>query len=199
MRVLLVEAAPGIGADAEVQLRRAGHVVLGCEPADPSSPCRGLEPLADCPLDHGDVDVAVVSREGGELLASERGALCAARQRVPVVVTGDPRHAVSFGPGTHMAGGDLVDACERAATSGVAHVAAVRRELLMSGAVRPDEVDGPSPTVAFEVRREPRRLRLVVRTADGDPRRAAITKSAAEALRRFDRNAKVIDVVEATF
>jgi hypothetical protein len=198
MRVLLVEGAPGAGATAEAELRAAGHDVVGCEPADPSSPCRGLEIVGDCPLDHGDVDVAVVSRAGVDMAPSERGALCAARHRIPVVISGDPHHAVSFGPGTHMAGGDLVGACDEAARSGVAHVAALRRELLMAGVVMPEDVDGPKPPISFSVRREPRRLRLVVRAPEGDPRLASITKSAAEALRRFDQWANVIDVVTET-
>lgn len=195
MKVLLVEGAPGLGANAELQLEAAGHVVVGCDAADSSSPCRGLEAMGDCPLDHGDVDVAVVSRVGGELSASERGALCAARHRVPVVVSGNPRHAVSFGPGTFIAGPDLLATVQQAASSGAAHVAAVRRSLLMSGVVISDEVDGPSPTVAFEVRRDPGRLRLTVRARVDDRRLSSITKAAAEALRRFDQHSAVIDVV----
>lgn len=195
MKVLLVEGAPGVGAPAEAQLRQAGHTVIGCEPGEPSAPCRGLEAVGDCPLDVGDVDVAVVSRAGADLTASERGALCASRHRVPVVVAGNPRHAVSFGPGTHVAGADLVEACNQAATSGIAHVAAVRRELLMAGVVAPDEVDGLDASISFEVQREPRRLRLVVQAPDDHPRLASITKSAAEALRRFDPVTAVIDVV----
>jgi hypothetical protein len=198
MKVLLVEGAPGIGAPAENQLRAAGHTVVGCEPAEPSSPCRGLEAVGDCPLDGLDIDVAVVSRASGDLAPSERGALCAARHRIPVVVSGNPRHAISFGPGTHTAGSDLVAACEQAARSGVAHVAAIRRELLIAGVVTADDVDGPNQRVSFEVRREPRRLRLVVRAPQDEPRLASITKSAAEALRRFDPHTSVIDVVAET-
>ena len=127
MKVLTVEGAPGVGAAAEAELRGAGFMVVGCDASDASSPCRGLENVADCPLDSGDVDVAVVSRAGSEFAASERGALCAARHRVPVVVAGNPRHAVSFGPGTHLAGPDLVNTVDIAARSGTAHVAAIRR------------------------------------------------------------------------
>jgi hypothetical protein len=198
MKVLLVEGATGIGASAESELRAAGHVVVGCEPAEPSSPCRGLEAIGDCPLDGHDIDVAVVSRASGELTPSERGALCAARHRIPVVVAGNPRHAMSFGPGTHLAGPDLVEACTQAAGSGAAHVVAVRRELLMAGVVSPDDVDGRNPPISFEVRREPRRLRLVVRAPQDEPRLASIIKSAAEALRRFDPHSSVIDVVTET-
>jgi len=195
MKVLMVEGAPGVGAAAEAEPREAGHTVVGCEASDASSPCRGLEVIDDCPLDSGDVDVAVVSRSSAEFTVSERGALCAARHRVPVVISGNPRHAVSFGPGTHLAGADLVGTVDAAARSGLAHVAAIRRELLMAGVVEPDELSGEQPMVEFDVRREPRRLRLVVGGAAPEERLSRITKPAAEALRRFDPFTKVIDVV----
>lgn len=199
MKIVLVEGSPGAGTGAEVELRAAGHTVVGCDAVDPSAPCRGLEVVSTCPLDDGDVDVAVVSRSGSAAAPSERGALCAARRRVPVVVAGNPRHAVSFGPGTHLAGDDLVGACERAARSGAAHSSAVRRQLLISGVVQPDEVDGPVPRFGFEVDRSPGRLRLVVRTREGEPHAAAVTKSAVEALRAFDPHTPLIDVVQRTF
>ena len=193
MRVLLVEGEPGAADEAEAALRAAGHQVTGCQAADPSVPCRGLDHMADCPLDANDVDVAVVGRVGGPLTTMERGALCASRRRIPVVVAGDPRQAVSFGPGTHLARTDLIGACERAAVAGDAHVAAVRRSLIIAGVV-----DADPPAVVFRVRREPNRLRLVVATAPDEPRAASITKAAAEALRRFDPYTKVIDVVAET-
>jgi hypothetical protein len=195
MKVLLVEGAPGAGSRAESELVAAGHLVVGCDTADRSAPCRGLDVIGECPLDAGDVDVAVVARAGEPMEPSERGALCASRRRVPVVITGNPRYAVSFGPGTHLAGADLLTSCQQAATSGSAHAAAIRRELLIHGVLTPDDVDGPQPPVRFEVRREPRRLRLTVTTPADDPRLAGITKAAQEALRRFDRWANVIDVV----
>lgn len=195
MKVLLVEDIPGAGAAAAEELSRAGHTVVGCEAADPSAPCRGLEPVGECPLDAGDVDVAVAARVGAELVPSERGALCAARYRVPVVITGAPSRAVSFGPGTHLAGPDLVGSCVTAARSGVAHEAAIRRQLLMTGVVAPADVEGDPPHIGFEVVRQPRRLRLVIRTPEGEPRLPAITKAAAEALRHFDQRSSVIDVV----
>jgi hypothetical protein len=198
MKVLLVEGQPGVASEIEAELRAAGHQVTGCDAADPSVPCRGLDQVGDCPLDANDVDVAVVGRVGGPLTAAERGALCAARRRIPVVVGGDPRNAVSFGPGTHMARDDLVAACERAAQSGDAHVAAVRRSLLIAGVLTQDDVDGPDAPVSFDVRREPRRLRMVVNASADEPRLASIAESAGEALRRFDPYTDVIDVVTET-
>lgn len=195
MKILLVEGAPGAGASAESELAEAGHVVVGCEPADRWAPCRGLDVVGDCPLDDGDVDVAVVARVGDDIVPSERGALCASRRRVPVVLTGNPRHAVSFGPGTHLAGSDLLATCEEAAGSGLAHAAAIRRDLLIHGVLTPDDVDGSHPPVSFAVRREPRRLRLTVVVPASHPREPGIVKAAAEALRRFDQWSPVIDVV----
>lgn len=195
MKVLLVEGAPGAGAGAQSELVGAGHTVVGCEADDSSAPCRGLDVVSHCPLDDGDIDVAVVARVDRDMVPSERGALCAARRRVPVVLTGDPRHAVSFGPGTHLAGGDLLSACQVAAGSGLAHAAAIRRELLINGVVTADDVDGPDPRITFEVRREPRRLRMTVTLPEDEPRESGITKAAQEALRRFDQWSTVIDVV----
>lgn len=195
MKVLLVEDAPGAGAVAEATLCADGHTVVGCEPADPSAPCRGLDLVPACPLDAGDVDVAVVAHTSDGMTPSERGALCSARRRIPVVVAGRPRHAVSFGPGTFVSGDDLARSCRAAAASGAAHEAAIRRSLLINGALQPEDVEADAPQVSFEVRREPRRLRLTVRLEQSDPRQAGIVKAAHEALRAFDQWASVIDVV----
>lgn len=198
MKVLVVEAHPG-GADAaKAALAAAGHTVVGCETPEPHAPCRGLATVGVCPLDGHDIDVAVVHHTGRDLAVSERGALCAARARVPVVVDGDYRRSVSFGPGTFVAGVDLVDACAAAAQSGMAHAAAVRRDLLCSGVIEPDDVAGARPRVGFTVDREPKRLRLTIALPEGDVRKANITKAAAEALRRYDATASVIDVVIET-
>lgn len=195
MKILLVEGAPGAGAPVEAELEGAGYQVVGCDAADPWAPCRGLDVVGECPLDDGSIDVAVVARVGQEAQVSERGALCAARRRIPVVIAGDPRQAMYFGPGTHLAGHDLVDTCRHAATSGLAHAAAIRRDLLINGVVETDDVDGPNPPISFAVRREPRRLRLTVTMPADDPRQLGITKAAQESLRRFDQWTSVIDVV----
>lgn len=198
MKVLVVEAQPGGADEAKAALVAAGHTVVDCDTPEQHAPCRGLASEGTCPLDEHDVDVAVVHHAGRDLSVGERGALCAARARVPVVVDGDYRRSVSFGPGTFVAGVDLVDACTAASHSGMAHAAAVRRDLLGSGVISPDDVAHARPLVSFVVEREPKRLRLTIRVPDGDPRKANITKAAAEALRRFDTRATVIDVVVET-
>jgi hypothetical protein len=195
MKVLMVEATPGSGQDARRRLVAAGHTVLSCETSEPHVPCVGLSTVGECPLDADHVDVAVVHHTGADLAASERGALCAARRRVPVVVDGEFRRSVSFGPGTFVAGSDLLASCEDASRSGVAHAAAIRRELLCSGVVEASDTVGDHPAVSFDVARSPSRLRLTVRLPEGDARRSNIIKAAGEALRRFDPWASVIDVV----
>lgn len=195
MKVLVVEAQRGGAEDAKATLRAAGHTIVDCDTPEPHAPCRGLATVGTCPLDEHDIDVAVVHHAGRDLSVSERGALCAARARIPVVVDGDYRRSVSFGPGTFVAGVDLVDACVAAASSGAAHAAAVRRDLLTSGVIDPDDVSGARPKVSFVVDRQPRRLRLTIHLPEGDRRKPNITKAAAEALRRFDTKATVIDVV----
>jgi len=151
--------------------------------------------MSECPLDDHLVDVAVVARTGAAMETSERGALCAARRRIPVVLTGDPRNAVSFGPGTHLAGVDLLGTVQHAAASGVAHAAAVRRALVIDGHLRPVEIDGPHAQWGVSVSREPGRLRLVVTAPEGDRRLPGIVKAGQEAVRRFDQHVSVIDVV----
>lgn len=194
MKILLVEAVAGSSRATRSELVDAGHTVVGCDTDDRWALCRGVDASGECPLDGGDIDVAVVAREGWEVEMSERGALCAARRRVPVLLCGDPEQAVTFGPGTHLAGDDLVASCRDAAVSGRPHVAAIRRDLLINRVLTTDDVDGPDATVAFDVRRHPDRLHLTVLIGSGDARRPGIVKAAQEALRRFDRWSQVIDV-----
>jgi hypothetical protein len=194
MRVLMVETTAGSGDASRQRLVEAGHEVLSCESHEPHVPCVGLSTLGVCPLDDAHVDVAVVFHAGTDLSAAERGALCAARKRVPVVVDGEFRRSVSFGPGTFVAGSDLLATCRDAAGSGVAHAAAVRRDLLCSGVLTPDDTNPVHPVVSFEVDRSPGRLHLMVRLPERDRRRTAIVKAAGEALRRFDTSVNVIDV-----
>lgn len=137
------------------------------------------------------MDVAVVARVDGELRPAEHGALCATRQRVPLVLVGDGAAAHPYGSFAWPAGDDLLAACETAAASGAAHAAAVRRDLLSLGVVDREELE----TIGIEVQRETKRLVLRVHLPEGNPREAAVVKAAAEALRRYDAETPVIDVV----
>jgi hypothetical protein len=202
MDVLLIESHPGLGRQAAHELERAGHRVHRCtdagerlgEPSTSGSPCQGLRDEGVCPLDVAELGAAVLVRLGSELRTGEHGAICAARNRIPMVVSGDP-------PGTPLPVADTVQlddlpaAVERAAESGTSHASAVVRELLSLGVIGRDDIDDDDPAVVVQVERSARRLRLTIWLRDDDPRRAEITRAAGQALRAHDRGVAVIDVV----
>lgn len=205
MDVLLIESHPGLGRQAEHELEQAGHRVHRCtdpgerlgEPAPSGSPCQGLSEGGVCPLDVAELGAAVLVRLGPELRTGEHGAICAARNRIPIVVSGDP--PITDLPLVDVSTvDDLPAAIVRAAETGTAHASAVVRQLLSLGVVGRDDIDADDPAVVVQVERNPRRLRMTIWLRDGDPRRAEITRAAGQALRAHDRNAPVIDVVVAT-
>lgn len=195
MKVLVLESERGRARPVEEQLVAEGHTVLRCDSSHGTDAvaCRGLEIGGDCPLDADDVDVAVVARRSTELTASEHGALCATRQRIPLVVVGDTR-TQPFGEGVWStpataAPEDVVTTLRVAAKDGRSHADAVRRDLVELGLL-----DGDGAGVGIDVVRSSRRLELTLHMPEGLPRHAAIVKAAAEALRRYDGTAAVIDV-----
>lgn len=93
MKVLVLEQRTGASCDVALDLVGAGHEIVRCHGADePAFPCRGLT-HDQCPLDDGDVAVAVMvqSTDGPPMGdAAEDGARCALRRHIPLVVTGSP-------------------------------------------------------------------------------------------------------------
>ena len=91
MKVLVLEERTGASCEVALDLVGAGHEVVRCHGADePAFPCRGLT-VDQCPLDAGDVSVAVMvqSAEGPAVGdAAEDGARCALRRHIPLVVAG---------------------------------------------------------------------------------------------------------------
>jgi hypothetical protein len=205
MDVLLIESHPGLGRQATRELEQAGHQVFHCtEPHDREdgasavSPCVGLRDGGVCPLDVADLDAAVLVRLGPELRSGEHGAICAARHRIPVVVSGDALDAgLPVVETSEMH--DLSAAVERAAEWGTGHASAVVRELLSLGVIARHDVDAEVPSVAVQVERSARRLLLTIWLREGDPRAAEIARAAGQALRTYDRHVPVIDVVMRTF
>jgi hypothetical protein len=195
MRVLVLESHPGVAADAVTQLSGAGHQIVSCEPDDGHAPCRGLAAHGTCPLDQP-VDVAVLVQEVG-VSGLPPGAVCAARDRVPVVEV-DPIGVATRTPingWTTASGSDLLAECTRAAADGRAHVQAIVDRLVTLAVVAPAEVRSAAPTIGFEVERGSDRLRLTIRVADAARERAGeIVRAATQALREFDRHAAIIDV-----
>jgi len=91
MRVLVVESHLGASQQLQDQLEQRGHRVLTCH-ADglERRGCRAVDPEEGCPLDVEPVDVAIDVRRTyhPDPRPLERGAICAVRARVPVVVAG---------------------------------------------------------------------------------------------------------------
>ena len=195
MRVLMLESHAGLGSAVVEQLTAAGHSIVRCDSPDRSLPCRGIAPDQGCPLDEP-IDVAVLAQEPG-LPDVEHGALCAARQRIPIVEIA-AIHTVAASPlatVTTSDGDDVVLLCERAASDGRAHAGAVIRRLLHLGVVTAEELDPDRGTVGVDVVRSGNRLRLtVVLDRSATERETEIVRAAGQALREYDRQAPVIDV-----
>jgi phage baseplate assembly protein W len=195
MRVLMLESHAGLGSDVVARLTAAGHSIVRCDSTDRSFPCRGIAPDQGCPLDEP-VDVAVLAHEPG-LLDVEHGALCAARQRIPIVEVAPSRFepVASVVSVTTVDGEDIVAVCEQAANDGRVHAAAVIGRLLQLGVATSEELDPDRGTVGIEVVRSGSRLRLmVVLDLSVASRETEIVRAAQQALRAFDRQTRVIDV-----
>jgi hypothetical protein len=206
LRVLLTEDEPHAGDDAERALRAAGHDVVRCfDPDGRCFPCRGLGDLDACPLRNDTVDITLATRTSRRALPAraEDGVLCSIRHHVPVVVAGDlvfdpfePWEANAVEPG-----GDVVDACERAARQ------PLRRHTEIATAAAHDWMERRSvnradgeltfdvPAALVGVRRIDGRLEVEVRAPalPADDRDTLAVRILA-ALRAFDRDARGIDV-----
>jgi hypothetical protein len=125
MRVLLMETDRHAGDDAARRLQAARHEVVRChEPGAAAFPCNALSGVP-CPLDQGaPVDVALTVRAHPHPRPSsyEDGVTCALRRFVPLVVAGRAALSPFERWSTTVADGtdDVVDACERAASSPIA-------------------------------------------------------------------------------
>lgn len=120
MRVLVMESNPYAADAAASEIATAGHQVVRCFERDLGNfPCNALYAGGRCPLDDGEVDVAVVVRGHAwpSSMPLERGAVCAVRAGVPLVDAGVTARspferwaAVTVGEGE-----SIVDACTAAA------------------------------------------------------------------------------------
>jgi hypothetical protein len=191
----MLESHVGLGSDAVERLMAAGHSIVRCESPDRTLPCRGIAPDQGCPLDEP-IDVAVLAQEPGVQYV-EHGALCAARQRIPIVEVAPTRFVPTspLASVTTLDGEDVVAVCEQAASDGRAHAGAVIRRLLQLGVVTSDELDPDRGTVGVDVVRSGIRLRLiVVIDSSAASRETEIVRAAQQALREYDRQTRVIDV-----
>jgi hypothetical protein len=168
MRILLLESAPGVGAEAAASLTAEGHELVRCiDPGAPAFPCREVEEPGSCPLGtQPAVDCAVVVHEGDarQPTAWEAGVSCALRHQVPVVTRHEGAKSPFAGWAIPVGDAGIDAACELAVTAARAHE------------VRPlvDEVEqfldrlGIAPGgVAVDIRREGDRARIVVTVPPG--------------------------------
>lgn len=202
MRILLVESEPGIARDYESALGAAGHELVRChEPAAAAFPCRGVDDHADCPLEAGVIDAALVVRDpiADRPTAREAGVVCALRFRVPVL---QPREGGGW-PGPYEGyveefEGDVVTAVEEAVRRpSVGHATAVRDHLVRAA----DSMGLASDELGVTAWRNGPHLRVEVTLGpDADPKlRDTAAAWAAMAARRYDPALQTIDVaVRAT-
>ena len=97
MKVLVLEEQAGASCEAALHLADAGHEIVRCHGADEAAfPCHGMTE-DHCPLDDGDVMVALmVQAPDGAVIAgdaAEDGARCALRRHIPLVVAGRPDYS----------------------------------------------------------------------------------------------------------
>lgn len=198
MKVLVLESDVGAAEVAIAQLERSGHDVSRChEPGVREFECSALRGAA-CPLESQPIDVVldVRTRPSKYPTMLEDGVSCALRRHVPVVVSGSTSaHPFRSFP-VSESGGDVVDACERAATAPMAEHEGVAQRAL-------DESLRTHSSVAdegrAEVRRRAGRLTVTLRFPPGTPDRIGAMTSVrvTAALRAFDPTARGIDVAWA--
>ncbi len=201
MKVLVLEGEAGASCDAALTLAEAGHSIARCHGQDEAAfPCRGLDG-GDCPLDAGDVDVAVVVRgepdmSGLDRDAGEDGARCALRRHIPLVVTGNVARSPLRGFATAVTpdGSDLAEAVAAAAAAPLRRHADVARSAFATVL----EAHGLDARLAdAEVVRRGSELHVELRATGPVP--GAVLEMAsvrvAGAVRAMDHFPRTIDVV----
>jgi hypothetical protein len=205
MRVLVVGTSTGAVEHTSCVLRDAGHEVTGCHRAgDGAFPCRGLRGDA-CPLDGPGVDVVVTARnrrvnDGMWLMPAplEDGAVCALRRRVPMVVHGltSMNPFAEWASATSRDDDELLAVVEEVSRMPMqAHSDLARetaRQVLQAAGLPADGVDAA-------VRRLDGRLRVTLTLPTGaESGETGVTAKVLGALRRFDPDARGIDLGYAT-
>lgn len=197
MKILLVEEKPAIDDETALEVVRAGHQVVRCHDENESpSTCRALrnEP---CPLDGGDVEVAVIVQDESNNGAADDGARCALRRHIPVVLAGHGRSAVSEWVTARVDRQQLLETVEM-----VAHEPSVTHSAVAEGALlgvlenHHCNLEGAKAKVF----RSANQLRATITSPHTS---AEIMETAAVrvagALRRFDPFPRTIDVIISDF
>lgn len=197
MRVLVLEAEPGAAEDPIARLTASGHEVVRCHvPGEPAFPCVGLAGDGACPLEHGGVDVALTVRRHPRSVPTphEDGAACAIRNRVPLVVAGEP----GLNPYTRLGAIEVGDAdLETVLVEAVRDARPDHSEVAL-GALLASLAANDQPTAHANARvwRARTGLHAVLEVAEAVPQRVRDTAAVrvTSALRAYDRFAAQIDV-----
>lgn len=203
MKVLVLEERVGASCDAALDLVGSGHEVVRCHGADePAFPCRGITSDA-CPLDAGDVEVALMVRSdrhdgvGAADDAAADGARCALRRHIPLVVAGEGGTRLE-----EFASGRIDDpSAVSSMVEMVGRMPSPRHGDVAEGAFAGVlEAHGLDPALAGAIVVRSGSELHVQLVPGGDIDRAVLEVAAvrvAGALRRFDPFPRVIDVVAA--
>lgn len=193
MKILLLEESPSLVDDAVIDAVSAGHQIVRCHDEDESpSTCRALRNEM-CPLDVGDVEVAVVLQDGPGNGSADDGARCALRRHIPVVLAGRGRSAVSDWVTARVDRDQLIETVEMVAHEPSApHSAVAEGSLLGVLENHGCNLEGAKARVM----RSGNQLRAFITAPHAS---AEITEIAAVrvagALRRFDPFPRTIDVI----
>jgi hypothetical protein len=174
----------------------AGHVVRHChDPRDVGFACSALQGNG-CPVEDQPIDVVVDVRPipFDRPMAEEDGAICGARRRIPLVVTGDRRDH-PFGPwmAAEAEMGDVVQAAESVAASPLPKHSQIATE----AAVEVIEAVGiPTDRTTVEVRRLEGRLKASISAGAHLPPSVAqsATIAVAREIRKYDPWARGLDI-----
>lgn len=200
MKVLVLEEQVGASCEAALDLAEAGHEVVRCHGANEAAfPCRAMTEN-HCPLDDGDVMVALMVQapDGAAVTgdSAEDGARCALRRHIPLVVAGQPDHSSleTWASAVVTDGVEVASVVEQ-----VGRQPSPRHSDVAEGAFAGVlEVHGLDPAVAAAVVvRQGPDLHVELRPSAPVDRQVMEIAAVrvAGALRRFDPFPRVIDVI----
>ena len=198
LNVLVVESDPGAGANARDALRRAGHTVLRCHPEGTHAfPCNALAEGERCPFDAQAVDVVVDVRRRPRAEPSpfEDGVRCGLQRHVPLVVAGRliSNPFENYATEVVVGDGDVVAACERAATSSLPKHSEVAR-VALGDALRRRGLDGGGYEVMVFRREGVLTVEAYVGAELDHTTKSVASARMVGAVRQLDRFANGIDV-----
>jgi hypothetical protein len=120
MRVLVLGDGAVSRTEITEKLEADGHAVDHChDPGEAPFPCNGLIEGRGCPLDGGEVEVAVLIT-GDAPPGADDGARCALRRHIPLVLVGDTQTHYDGWAATQASVDGLDDAIHRAASQPLA-------------------------------------------------------------------------------